>query len=144
VTTPSNLTLNSVTPGPLSPLAFPSAVGVVTPIGVMIHPPDHPDDLTRSPRVTPSPLTLKDMTSPPPPSVSLTWVLTGNTLLNQSLSFPQHLGQVARVTPSGFTLRGCTLFSPHPSTFCAAATRWPLHSAPSLSRVTPSGLTVKA
>jgi hypothetical protein len=144
VTTPSNLTLNGVTLGPLSPLASPSGAGVVTPIGLMIHRPDHPDDLTRSARVTPSPLTLKDMTSPPTPSVSLTWVLRGNTLLNQSLSFPQHLGQVARVTPSGFTLRGCSLLSPHPSTFRAAATRWPLHSAPSLSRVTSIGLTVKA
>jgi hypothetical protein len=88
---------------------YPSFVGVVNPIGLMIHHPDHPNDRTRSARVTPSPLTLKDMTSPPIPSVSLSWVLTGNTLPNQSLSFlddPQHLGQVARVTPSGFTLRG--------------------------------------
>jgi hypothetical protein len=126
---------------------YPSFVGVVIPIGLMIHHPDHPDDLARSARVTPIPLTLKDMTSLPTPSVSLTWVLTGNTLPNQSLSFldhPQHLGQVARVTPIGFTLRGCSLFNPHPSTFRAAATRWPLHSAPSLSRVTPIGLTVKA
>jgi hypothetical protein len=81
---------------------------VVTPIELMIHRPDHLDDLARSARVTPSPLTLKDMTSLPTPSVSLTWVLTGSAPLNQNLSSlddPQHLSQVARVTPSGFTLR---------------------------------------